>query len=116
MSKILKQLELDKNKYYETHLSLINCILPVQMTPMEIKLLARFMSFTGDMAEERFGTTARKIVKESLDIKPAGMSNYLRGLKTKGFIYEVNDKFTILPILFPKQNIQEYMFKLINKG
>lgn len=113
MKQILKQMTLDKNSYYETHLSLINCILPVKMTPMEIKVLSRFMSLDGDISRERFGTSARKLVKEELNIKPAGMSNYLRSLKDKGFI-KMNNQIEILPLLFPEKDVQEYKFKLIN--
>lgn len=116
MKQILKQMRLDKNDYYETHLSIINCILPVKMTPMEIKVLSRFMGLDGDISRERFGTSARKLVKEELEIKPAGMSNYLRSLKDKGFITLAQGQTTILPILFPNNDEQEYLFKLVNLG
>lgn len=109
---ISKHLRLDKDSYYETHLSIVNCILPVKMTPMEIKVLSRFMGLTGDIAQDRFGTSAKKLVKTNLGITSAGMSNYLRTLKDKEFIKE--DTMTILPILFPGKGEQDYLFKLTN--
>lgn len=115
MNQIKKQMKLKKGEYYQTHLSLVNCVLPVKLTPMEIKVLASFMSLTGDIAKDRFGTTAKKMVKEDLSITSAGMSNYLRSLKDKGFLLESKDgTLTILPILFPQKEEQVYMFKLIN--
>ena len=113
MKQISKQLRLDKDSYYETHLSIVNCILPVKMTPMEIKVLSRFMGLSGDISQDRFGTSAKKIVKADLGITSAGMSNYLRTLKDKGFIKE-GASITILPILFPNKGEQDYLFKLIN--
>lgn len=113
MKQISKQLRLDKEGYYETHLSIVNCVLPVKMTPMEIKVLSRFMALKGDIAQDRFGTSAKKLVKTALGITSAGMSNYFRTLKDKGFIRE-GATVTILPLLFPNNKEQEYLFKLIN--
>ena len=112
ISKIVK---LKPIEYYNTHLELINPILkrmtPSSLTHKEIELLANFMVLNGDIAIDRFGTTARKIVMKQMKLSTAGLSNYLRSLKAKGFIYG-ND---ILPILFPNNNYQVYQFKLINE-
>ena len=107
---IKKELSLGAIEYYNTHLQLINPLLPVHLTPKEIEVLATFMSFTGILAEDRFGTTAKKKVKEKLNLSNAGLSNYMRALKDKGFI----EDDTILPILFPENGHQEYYFKLKN--
>ena len=97
-------------EYYVTHLQIINPILPVKLTPKEIELLANFMCLNGSIAEDRFGTTARGIVKSKMNITTAGVSNYLKSLKDKGFVKQ-ND---ILPILFPQAKEQMYQFKLVN--
>ncbi|MHA1197729.1 MAG: hypothetical protein ACTSQF_00030 [Candidatus Heimdallarchaeaceae archaeon] len=68
------------------------------------------MSFTGILAEDRFGATARKKVKTTMKLSNAGLSNYMRTLKDKGFI--TTNK--ILPILFPENGSQLYQFKLTN--
>lgn len=109
MKPIVKQLKLSKNDYYIKHLSIINTFLPKHLTPKEIEVLAAFMSLEGDIAEDRFGTSARKLVMSQLNLSPGGLGNYLRTLKDEGFI---NDNMEILPILHPSPNEQTYMFKL----
>ena len=122
MQQIKKSLQLTKEQYYETHLSIINPILPNNLTPMEIKVLAAFMSLDGSISESeyRFGTTARKMVKARLEISDAGVSNYMTQLIEKGFLIEKEvegekkKKIDILSILLPEKNEQIYMFKLVN--
>jgi hypothetical protein len=83
------------------------------MTPKEIEVLANFMSLEGDIAEDRFGTSARKIVMAEMNIKPGGLGNYFNSLKEKGFLIEQGDKkFTIFPMLYPEPAIQKYQFIL----
>lgn len=107
---IKKVLKLGTIEYYNTHLQIINPLLPIQLTPKEIEILANFMSFEGTIAHDRFGTTAKKIVKDRMELSNAGISNYMKSLKDKGFI--TNN--TIVPILFPENGEQLYYFKLIN--
>lgn len=110
MKEIKKTLTLDRTQYYEKHLAIINPMLPVRMTQKEIEVLASFMSLTGDIAKDRFGTTARKIIMEKHNISSSGIVNYLRSLREKQFIN--GDK--IHPILFPEEDEQIYKFKLVN--
>lgn len=112
MKTIRKILKLDKTKYYEKHLLIINQLLPVQMTPKEAEVLAAFMSLEGDIAKDPFGTSGRKLVRAQVKISPGGLGNYLDQLKTKGFIYESNKELKILPILMPERKEQLYEFKL----
>ena len=117
MKPIKKHKILDKDEYYQTHLSIVNCMLPIKMTNMETKVLASFMCFSGDFAKDRFGPSARKIVKKELGLSSAGMSNYIRTLKEKGFLLEREDKeLEILSILFPQDKEQLYIFKLTNQS
>jgi len=109
---IKKQLILDKFNYYKTHLMIINPLLPINLTPKEIELLTHFMVLNGSIAHDRFGTTGRKLVKERMKLSSASMSNYMKGLRDKGFI---NDN-EIISILFPDTQKQEYYFKLTKKG
>jgi len=111
MKPISKVLKLTKLKYYKKHLSLLNVILPTKLTPKELEVLAMFMSFEGELANERFGTTARKLVKDKLNLSPGGLGNYLNSLKEKKFI---SNEDSILPILFPNNNQQLYQFQFIN--
>lgn len=121
MEEIKKLLKLPKLEYYKTHLSLINCILPVKMTPKEIEVLAHFMSLEGDISNYRFGKTARKIVRDQLELSYAGLSNYIGFLLDKGFLVEEADELNIrteikiLPLLFPKADEQKYLFRLIKQ-
>ena len=116
MKEIRKALKLSKIEYFETHLALINCILPKKLTPMEIKVLAAFMSLEGDIAQYRFGPSAKKIIMSQLDLKPAGLSNYITSLLNKGFLIKKGDIIEILAILIPENETQLYMFKLVNEG
>jgi|SRR6187402_902331 len=113
MKIIRKTLKLNKEEFYRKHLLIINHILPIQMTSKEAEVLAGFMSLEGDIAEDPFGTSGRKIVRERVGISAGGLGNYLDQLRDKGFIYEVEDKkFSILPILIPEKGEQLYQFKL----
>lgn len=110
---IKKTLSLDKDKYYETHLSIINGVLPIRLTPMEITVLAAFMALDGDIVNnDRFCTSARKIVKDKLSLSDGGLGNYLKTFRTRGFIRNKDGKEIIFPILVPDSNEQEYSFKL----
>lgn len=114
MPEIRKKLILPRLKYYETHLSFINCLLPkhVKMTPMEITVLASFMSLEGELATNRFGPSARKAIREQLDISPAGLSNYIVSLTNKKFLSEVANMTIVYPLLVPENGEQTYMFKI----
>lgn len=114
MNTLKKQLKLPKTQYYTKHLTIVNIFLPVQLTPKEIEVLAAFMSLEGDIADQRFGTSARKMVMAQLGVKPGGLGNYLKSLQSKGFlIKEETQKFKILPMLHPTPTTQNYMFQLI---
>ena len=112
MAIIRKALKLKKEDYFKKHLLIINHILPVQMTNKEAEVLAAFMSLEGDIANDPFGTSGRKIVKERVNISSGGLGNYLDQLKSKKFIYEEEGKLKILSILIPEKKVQEYQFKL----
>lgn len=118
MKQIRKVLRLNKIDYYETHLSIINCIFPkdARMTPMEIKVVAAFMALEGDVAQFRFGPTGKKIVMGNLNISPAGLSNYITSLTHKGFIDKSTDMPKIIPLLTLEGDEQVYMIKLINSN
>lgn len=119
MQPIQKILRLDKYKYYEMHLAVINPFLPNQLTEMEMKVLARFMALEGDIAVHRFGTSAKKIVKESLGISSAGLSNYIGdkgSLIEKKALIKKGDLIEIWALLFPEKEEQTYRFKLMNIG
>jgi hypothetical protein len=119
MKQIRKVLRLGKIDFYETHLSIINCMFPVEvkMTPMEIKVLAAFMALEGDVAQFRFGPTAKKIVMNSVNpekpLSPAGLSNYITSLTNKKFIDKSTDMPKIIPLLTLEGDEQVYMIKLI---
>lgn len=114
MNELRKVLRLSKKDFFETHLSLINCLLPKKMTPMEIKVVAGFMALDGDIALFRFGPSARKIIMKELGLSPAGLSNYIGSLTAKGFLTVTVDVINILPLLIPQQDEQLYLFKLVN--
>jgi len=112
MKEIKKLLKLEEDDYYETHLSIVNCLLPIKMTPMELKVIAAFMGLKGDIAQFRFGPSAKKIIMERLKLSPSGLSNYIGSLIEKGFLIKSADITNILPILIPESNEQIYLLKL----
>lgn len=114
MQIIRKKLNLTKLEYHKTHLSFINCLLPVKMTPKEIEVLAGFMALEGDIAKHRFGKTARKLIMEELKLSPSGLSNYIKSLSDNNFLKEDQAKeLQIWPLLIPEEKEQEYQFKII---
>lgn len=117
MKELRKKLELNKLDYYKTHLSLINPLLPVKMTPKEVEVLAGFMSLEGDIAKYRFSKTGRKIIMEQLELSPSGLSNYLGTLEEKEFIRKIDsNNYIIWPLLIPEKDEQLYIFKIVNNG
>lgn len=114
MEQIKKLLSLNKSAYYITHLSIINCLLPKKMTPMEIEVMAAFMGLEGDIARYRFGLSAKKIVRSQLELSPAGLSNYITQLLRKEFLIRRGDVIEVLPILIPEPKEQIYLLKLEN--
>lgn len=114
MQEITKVLKLPTLKYYETHLSLINCVLPKKMTPREIEIVASFMALRGDLAKYRFGPSARRYIREQLTLSHAGLSNFMGTLAEKGFLIGEGDTTTLLPLLVPENGHQIYHFKLVN--
>ena len=116
MEILKKQLSLESNEYLITHLSLVNVLLPVKLRPKEIEILAIFMSFTGELANNMFSTTGRQLVRVKLNISNAGLANYIMSLKKKGFIKKVEGIYRVYPILHPQKEEQAYQIKLINVG
>ena len=115
MKTIKKVLFVSSEEYFIKHLSIINSMLHVTLTPKEIEVLGTFMSLKGDIAEQdRFGTSCRKIVKERLSLSDGGIGNYIKALKEKGFIYtDENGRLKIYDVLLADENSQNYLFKII---
>lgn len=114
MRPIAKTLRLEKVEFYQVHLSLINCVLPVKLKPKEIEVLAHFMALDGDDEIDRFGPQNRKIVRNRLNISHGGLSNYIGQLREKNFLTGSGSDIKLLPLIQPDKIEQTYMFKLIN--
>lgn len=112
MNKRIKVLKLKDIDYYIKHLEIANTMLPVKLTPKEIEVLGHFLSLQGDIADDRFGTSGRRIVKDRMGLVDGGLGNYLKALKIKGFISEVDGKLDILPFLKIDGDSEMYIFKL----
>lgn len=114
MQPLKKQLKLDSRSYYITHMNILNALLPIKMTPAEIEIIAAFLEINGTLADNRFSTTGRQIVRDSLRISHQYLTNYIQSLMKKGFIVKKNDKLQLIPILFPESESQEYSITIIN--
>ena len=117
MEILKKSLLLNEEDYFTTHLSIINPMLPKQLTPKELEVLGAFMSLKGDIASvDRFGTSCRKIVKNKLNLSDGGLGNYIKSLRDKGFILKNDEDILYVPqVLFADRNSQGYMFKITLK-
>ena len=118
MKVIQKVLTLESVDYYVKHLSLINQVLPVQLSPKEVDVLAGFMSADKKLIEEdMFNSVVRKQVMSMLSISPGGLGNYLKSMITKGLLErsEITKRIKVKPFLLPEETIQGYQFKLIKK-
>lgn len=117
MQVIQKNLALSQDEYYQVHLSLVNAVLPkrFKLTEKELEVLAAFMSLPESIPMGRFGTYARKLVKEKLNINDSGLANYIRFLKDKRFLLYKDDELIFVPLINVSKDTQSYNFKLINK-
>lgn len=114
MTPIAKTLRLEQKEYYSTHLSIINCLLPVRITTKEIEVLTLFMCLYGVYEHDRFGTTAKKIIREALNLSHQSLYNYIASLTKKKMLFIDTKGIHILPILQPDPQQQSYMIKLVN--
>ena len=114
MKVLQKQIrDLSHDDYYLKHLQIINQFFKDPMSNKELLVVAKFMSLTGDLETNRFSTTGRKIVMESLSLSPGGLGNYLNSLYKKGFIFKNNfEVFELQSFLLPEKNSQGYQFKI----
>lgn len=117
MKSLKKTYTLSNKEYFTMHMNIVNALLPIKLTIREIEVLGVFMSFTGTLANNRFCTSGKSIVRDELGISSQSIWNIIENLKKKNIIIN-NDEgnLDILPILFPNDsNEQSYYIKLINK-
>lgn len=106
---------LDSYEYHLKHLSILNQILPTQLSNKELEVLAAFMHHKGELVEEdRFNSLVRKDVMDRLNLSSGGLSNHLREMIKKGFLdkSEITKRIKIKPILFPNEGMQGYQIKI----
>jgi hypothetical protein len=112
MKPITKTLKLTKKQYFETHLNIVNSLLPIKLTEKEIEVLGIFLTIPKDF---RFTQPGKKIVRDKLNISHQGLSNYLIVLMKKGFIVKnKKDEYIMLPFLECASNEQTYNFKIVD--
>ena len=114
--KVIQQVfNLDREKYFATHLSILNAILPAKLTDKELEVLSAFMSLDETITQENmFNSEARKRVMKKLNLQPAGLSNHLGAMITKGFLVknDVTKLITIKQFLLPEKDGQGYQIKI----
>ena len=113
MKPLNKVIRGNRDVFYNKHLEIANAALSLGLTPTEIKVLAAFMLLQGDIAEDRFGTTARKLVKAKLSLSDGGLGNYLDAFKKKKVVQGIGKDTHIVQSLFPKGDNQLYTIKLV---
>jgi len=112
---------LDRKEFFPKYLKLVNVILPKPLTSKEIEILSAFMELQGDAIEDnRFGTQARKLVRNKFGFKTySNIDNYIKYFKDKGVLIKEDDgKLKINRRIFIPKSEQEieltFKFKLIN--
>lgn len=117
MKTIQYKLELDKQKYYEKHLSIVSCLLPTHLTPKEIEILACFLSLDKSLIEtDMFNAESRKRVMFMKKLSAGGLGNYLKSMIDKKVIDKNPDtnKMKIKPFLLPNDKTQGFKLLLVN--
>ena len=68
--KVIQQVfNLNREKYFATHLSILNAILPAKLTDKELEVLSAFMSLDETITQENmFNSEARKRVMKKLNL------------------------------------------------
>lgn len=115
MKPIQKVLILDEYKYYEKHLSIVSCLLPTNLTQKETEVLASFLSLDPIIIDEEvFNPISRKKVMEKMNLKPGGLSNYLKSMVDKKVLIKnpITKSLKIQPFLLPTEPIQGYQIKI----
>lgn len=110
MKIIQKGFELPKLEYYQTHLKIVNAILPIGITSKEIEILSWFLTLP--KSDTMFSTPNRKAVIKALSLTDGGMSNHLKNMKKKGLLKREDDNLVIVPALLPDERLQGYNLKI----
>jgi len=97
MKRIKKQ-HVSRKEFYPQYLKLVNVILPKPLTAKEIEVLSAFMELEGDLVEnDRFGTQARKLIREKFGFKKhSNIDNYIKYFKRKGVLYIDGSKLRVI--------------------
>ena len=101
-------------------LKLVNVVLPKPLTSKEIEILSAFMELQGDAIEDnRFGTQARKLVREKFGFKTySNVDNYIKYFKDKGVLIKEDGILKINRRIFIPKDEEEieliFKFKLTN--
>lgn len=111
---IQRDISLPPKEYFRKHLAIVNCLLPAQLTDKEIDVLSEFLSLQPEIiAGDMFNSFARNKVRKALDLSHGGLSNHLKSMKKKDFLYIRGDgKLAMREFLLPHETIQGYQIKL----
>lgn len=115
MTLIQRVLKLEGKSYYEKHLTIVNSLLPTNLTDKEIEVLATFMALDKSLIEDdMFNTLARKKVREQLTLSPGGLGNHLKSMIGKGVLdkQDSTNKIAVKNYLIPQEQSQGYQIKI----
>lgn len=118
MKIIPRVLRLGQTDYYMKHLSIVNCLLPTNLTNKEIEVLSSFLSLDKVLIEDdMFNTEARKKVMKKLNLKPGGLGNHLKSMLDKKVLErnQYSNKLSIRDFLLPEEDKQGYQIKIIRE-
>ncbi len=105
-------------EYNKKHLEIISALLPTNLTPTEMEVLASFMALDKSLTEDSmFNTVARKRVMLKMNLSAGGLSNHLKSMINKKVLDkdDITKKITMKKFLFPDSKMQGYQIKIIKQ-
>jgi biotin operon repressor len=117
--------QVTRDDYYVVYLSILNGLL--HLTEKELLVMAEFMgieekarkvysTLSGEeFSDVLFGPESRKAVQKKLGITKFNLNNYIKALKDKGLLKEIDGRLYISAALLPERggNVTKVEFKLV---
>ncbi len=112
MKPITKTINVNPEDYLITHLRIVNSVLPIRLSEKQLCVLSAFMEFKGELSDDIFGTTSRKIIKKKLNLSDANLSNYIKSFIESGFVKNTGGRYEVRDVLKANEDNQVYQFKV----
>ena len=99
--------------YHKKFLEVVNSILPLKLTSMEINVLSYCLE---NSKEGSFTSEIKDGLKEVYSFTSASLSGHLKRLSDKYVLFKVGDTYHIKSFLIPNESFQGFQIKIENEG